>query len=835
MAGRRRKQRRSVKGRPRVATPLTVEALESRGAALLEAGKFREAIAAFKELLGREQRPAWRVSLAEAYAGRAHGLMAKGMFKEAAVIWRNRAEICDGFLAEPPYLQCLLDSGQVEAAGTLIREQFEGMEARGFLPQVRLLCAARALTGEESLLTVFPGEDPLRRDHPAAQAALQAYCEGDDAALDRQLRKIAFRSPYRDFRQIMKALLVLEQAPQAAGELLARVPDESPFQPLVAAVQASQLPASGFLQHYKSLSVAARRFAAALKGWSPQQLKRAQELQQLGSRPVPEKLLRFLLRNQDILGEAYVRESALRILIVYPRGEALCRKSLGHLTRFQRAHVAALDAEVEGDPFEIYDAWLAVCEVLDNPEEHQGPDHALIKALVLRRMARQLLEIRPSDNLLVADLEQALILDPDDRTSYLELIRLYRGRGKLKDARRLLEQALARYPQDIEVLTEAVETALAGKAFKKAAGLARKVLEQDPINPRVRSILVNAHLAHARKQIRQQKWPLARKELAQAADWARADGDRSRVDFVRGLLELDSGDQVAAREYFRTGFERAGGDLAGWFRLLFEAVRLGLDPVRMQKQARLPRPPSKPGREQVLALVPLLTEAVAEDEDDCIAALELLQAPLKRAAGLDFSRAELEQLCETWLRLDQDELRAGYARAALKRWPGTPLFVYHRIMAAFDHLCMLSGKEIRQLETALERAREEGDMRTAHRITDILDDGISFPAPGDYEPDIDAFDPFDDVALPEGGALDELIEMLLQPGGPPEIAEMKQSLGKEGARQLLRELLQGDFDPDRLSDILGIPDDMLGDPPKPKRRKRRGKSAKKNPDQLDLF
>jgi hypothetical protein len=156
------------------------------------------------------------------------------------------------------------------------------------------------------------------------------------------------------------------------------------------------------------------------------------------------------------------------------------------------------------------------------------------------------------------------------------------------------------------------------------------------------------------------------------------------------------------------------------------------------------------------------------------------------------------------------------------------VFLFHQIDAGQDFLVNLSAGERRQLETAFQRARAEGDMRTAHRIGELLDAGLAFVPPDEVP-----FDPFgfdaDVPSLPPGKELERVIDELMRSKGPAEIEEMKRELGPEGVRQFLRGILSGNFDLDAM-------EDMLDDLPQPQARKRpRKKSPKQDSDQLDLF
>ena len=101
----RKHKRRAPRARS-ARSGLSPEAVESKAQENLSGGRYREAIAGFKELLKREPRPAWRAGLASAYAGRARELAAKGMLKEALVMWENRAGLGESIAFEP--LEALL-------------------------------------------------------------------------------------------------------------------------------------------------------------------------------------------------------------------------------------------------------------------------------------------------------------------------------------------------------------------------------------------------------------------------------------------------------------------------------------------------------------------------------------------------------------------------------------------------------------------------------------------------------------------------------------------------------------------------------------------------------
>ncbi len=60
-----------------------------------------------------EDRPEWLLELAAAYAGRARELAAKGMPKEAIILWENRALVAPQLPPELDYCALLLRQGKV--------------------------------------------------------------------------------------------------------------------------------------------------------------------------------------------------------------------------------------------------------------------------------------------------------------------------------------------------------------------------------------------------------------------------------------------------------------------------------------------------------------------------------------------------------------------------------------------------------------------------------------------------------------------------------------------------------------------------------------------------
>ena len=181
----------------------------------LGAGRYRDAVEGYKRLLKLEQRDEWIEGLARAYAGRAEELAAKGMVKEAVALWRNRATGCSMPLADPRYFGWLLRVGKAAEAASLYREQGDRL---GDPARVRERLAARALLDGEPLISRLVADDPVVVDYPAADEAVAACARGDRDGLESALKRIPFRSPYRDLRPLLKGLI---RARDAGGSTVA--------------------------------------------------------------------------------------------------------------------------------------------------------------------------------------------------------------------------------------------------------------------------------------------------------------------------------------------------------------------------------------------------------------------------------------------------------------------------------------------------------------------------------------------------------------------------------------------------------------------------------------
>lgn len=744
----------------------------------LAAARYKDAIELFKDLLKRERQPAWLAGLAAAYAGRAEQLAAKDMVKEALALWRTRAELCQVPLLDGPYVGWLMKTGQIEQALRLL-PSVDKLPAALHEQAIAQLAPAVLVAPDHLLAGLSP---QMQSQRAAARTAIAACCEqgraqGDPAAPEAALQGISFRSPYRDLRPLLKGLTLLATDPAAAN--LARVPMASPCRSLARALRVCLMPGSEWLAGLRTLDDAGRTLVFDIKGCPLPQRALVLDLMARSSpgAPAPAELFDLLQRHRRVLPDHVLRPLALRLLPHVPQRLSAFQAGFGPLGAADQERVLALAEELKLRPGYAEDHWLRLVQLL-------GPSPAGQRraALVLRRLADEHAHHSPDGSLCVHALDwlqQSLKLDPADRDTHLRLLRDARQAGELKQARIWFDAASHQFPGDALVLQEGVEIALAAGAYKKAAGLAKQVLQADPINPRVRTLIGQSHLAHARKLIGAHKLQAAQRELDEAAHWLRNAADRGQLALLRGFAAepAETGDSL-----LRQAVADLGGAAVGAFHLLLEAKRIkpGLfAPQDLLRRAGVDILRFTPVTADMLALAQAL-HATPQREHAATVALGVLNGMLTRAAArLQLNETDHLLLCEALHRHGQTELTQRFAAAALARWPGRPVFIYLEAAARFAAApWTMPQAEWKRLDGVFEQARDQGDERTASRLSKLLGAASgrsAFNVPMAPSSAAEAI----------GGALDRL----LQSGAEDAVLDLaRREMGKATFEQLRREV-----------------------------------------------
>jgi len=738
-------QRRSVP------PPASMATLPARAAEALQQERFKEAVELFKQLVRQDPRPEWREALADAYGGRARALAGKGMFKEAAMVLENTLTPA-GLLREPYlYVTCLIREGQQpKAAAYLLHCVASGAVPAGERAAFEVLTAALLVT-----LPVLPA--PARPEPPEAarwrelaatsRAALAAWVDGaSPEEMDRHLKRISLRSAFRPIRLLLQSLTTVPLDPERTRRRLETIEPGSPFFPLRQAVEAA-VGAGLDADAWHRLTPTQQAFAAETGGL---QAAAVQSLGRLSAvaRGGPAALFAWLLKQAD-LPQAEVKSACLNLLPQIPDRVPQFEKSFGPLSQLERHRVQALAAEARGDWEAVERSWSLAARQNSTAEDRISRLSSGVIYRHLAHLASLHPEIEGDDDDGDGEifyLERSGEADPDHIPTVLERIAYYRREAREKDWHRLADEAVQRFPDEGQILLQATQSAVARRAYKKAAGFARRLLTIDPINPGVRRQMIELQLAHARKQMRAKRADLAGKELAQAAEWDRPDTPSGLLRIARGLVALQSGETEQAEAWLREGVTLAGGGVGGWFRAVLEAELMrcaGGDALWLREELAAARrtPPTK---ELVMAVVSALGQVEAGEDKRALSGLLLgTQAWLEQGAGIVWSAAEFQLLADVFVRFDAFELLGTYARAARQREPANPEWRFFEIVARTGgNGRAMTMAETHELDDMAEAASERRDFHAARRIARFL--GMDLPRSSrrgrmadDLEDDID--------------------------------------------------------------------------------------------------
>ena len=670
-----------------------------------------------------------------------------------------------------------------------------------------------------------------------------------------------FRSPYRDFVLILKALLSTDQA----SKLLAKIPDNSAFTTLRDAAQLALSPEHSLSAKLSETGPCSRDLVFALRGWSHKRQALWRELQKLGDPPSVKGLRAVIKHHRKALGDDWVRRYELRFALLEetPRRSFFNFRSnpaVGNTGQPAGGVASGESRKSRGTPPQAWEDFAVLVIGGDLPEAQRGD--AAYAAAALKRpeyffrvLSHVTAKPEPDslEELVVKMLEHSLEYDPDDTDCHLRLIRYYRSTAQLKEARRILNRAQQRWPKDKDVLMEALETALTGGAYKKAAGIARDILDIDPINSDVRERLVAAHLAHARKHLRGHRPDLAARSVAEAATWANSERAHERLELTQGFVTLAT-DPKLGESALRSLSKRLGDGLTARLVLALAGEQSGHRLTNLLKRLNLLKAP-KAERHDLLSFLERMRERLDAGAAFSIDMAEYFTKLLRQAARLELDKAEAESACETLRRANFHTSRAHFAKAALKRWRGEPVFEYHELdaklvehgMWRFDH------NDIGRLERAQDRARANGDMRLVERIYDTLSPfggpfGFGPPGPlSDFAPD-----PLDGPDLGPMELLEQLVRALdsdhfwnlLEEDN--EIGDALRALRNALGEPLFRAMVEQHFEEseNELFNPFDVDFPPIERPPRPKTKKPAPKKKlnpknetpdDESPDQQDLF
>jgi cellulose synthase operon protein C len=795
--------------------PLAVKATEA-----LRLGDFKQAIELFKRLVKQDARPEWRDALGRAYVGRAQILAARGMFEEAETAL-NKATAPDGTVLDPQlYVQCLVKRGQLHKAAELAVKYIGNDKVpASTVPKFAELAAALWLAAPVTLATPTDQKSEAGKwvEHAAAaQQSLTAWIEGKPPReIDQFLSRIPLRSAFRALRLILKSLLTAPDDPARARQLLDGIPPESAFASFRLAVERAMPggPAESVAMP-TAPSKAQQVFAVEVKGLPS---AASQSLVQLAKaeRSGPGALLSFLANQAGPLPADDVKRACLDLLPQAPHRLRQFESTFGPLSEFDRNRILALAAEAGNDWERAEHYWTVTARRIDAAA---GTEAGLTAGVIYRHLARLAHEHSEIEGEGTSEfpeieyLERSLRADADHLPAVLQLIGLYRTHGKDREWHRLVEDAAQRFPEESAVLLEAVDSAIARKAYKKAVGFARKLLALDPINQSARQRMIELRISHARKQIRSKRVDLASKELAEAAEWERPGAPSFLLHINQGLVGLELGRKPDADARLRQGVEMAGGGVSGWFRASLEHALMNAGEASaalLREELTRARQAAAPTKEQIQSIVSAMSCKEARESKSAARGLIFrIRGWLLKGSVLAWSAEEFHPIAEMFERVNAYDMLGDYAKAGGLRNPDDDAtWRYYQLVArAKGDPDRLSGAEIEKLFDMEEAAASRRDFHAVNRIRRFVTGAGANSMPrrrGARRVSMADFIDFDaDDDIESIDALQELLAATLE-DVPPDM--VKSMVEKRGRRQTVTFLV----DRLRASPLGSLPEALL--------------------------
>ena len=696
----------------------TIEpSLEEQALSQFNAGKYKEAIELYKKLLQGSDRPEWQQQLADCYLQRALAFAAKGMGKEALVLWENYSRHTQPpYQAYDQYLSWLIQTkNQDRFQACLAQLSVQQLDKQ--YPELAALLGFLIITGQDGFSHALPQDSAFVAHLKLAQTALQAYQENNPDGVEEALRQLPYRSAFRDFRHLLKAAVAFSTSMEEAQALLSKIPADSVYAQAAKLLLACTRQGAQLAQELVPFDPQQRRLVAEIIGLNKKQLALIDALNSQNGRGSDKAQFNLALQYQSLCGTEAAQSFCFALLPSYPAGQREFNKNFGSLAPFEENRLKALAHENADNSYDANYYWRQSINALSREDS----DNALKTALILRRMAGMQQEPEDQIPLLIESLEH----DPEDLGSYLAILRYYGGQqGTAKHYKQWLNKTLKKFPKDLVVLTLALQTAERNKAYSKASQHALTILKVDPLNTFAKQALFSSYLAQARKHIQDKKYDSAEQEIQQAEALKIGKNSAYRTRLMRGLLCFAAQDKKQGLQLIAEALTKQNSDpVNSHFQAAMEALLTGFPVATLLREL----PPAKDyalSAKELSRLIELIKQYDQEASNPELIhkALEKVKAPLKKSVlEQPYDEDLLLGLCQILDSIKHFELLRHCARWANVQWK-KPIWLYYRVYSDTNgnpEKC--SYLHSRSLQANLDRARQEKDHRAMVLIGDYLD------------------------------------------------------------------------------------------------------------------
>ena len=690
--------------------------LEQQALSQLNSGHYKEAIALYKKCLQTSDNDEWLQQIAYCYLQRALTFSARGMVKEALVLWENYSQY-----AQPPYeaydhyiswlIQAENHIKTEECLGKLSAQQLDKQ-----YPRLAVLLGLLMLTEHPEFQQYLPQDSALIAHFKIVQTVILAYQENDLEKVQEGIKQIPYRSAFRDLRTLLNAVITAPTSIEQTQALLAKTPINSPYSQTAKLILACTREGSELVQELFQFNHKQRRMIAEIKGLNKKQQEFIEQLIRQQDRLSDKIKFNLAIQFQSLCGFEVAQHFCQAMLASYPAGKREFNKNFGKLNEFEDNRLKALIHERDNDTYEAEYYWKQCIEILTN----EGADNNLKIALIYRHIAEKQVDGEEQVQLLIESLEY----DSTDRDSYLQILRYFgQQQETVNDYKQWLTKTLKKFPQNTDVLTLAIKTATRNKAYKKASQYALKILKIDPLNTYAKQALFTSHLAHARKLMQAKKFHLVENEIQQAEELKLGKSHTIQTQLMRGLLCFADQDKKQGLQLITQSLNTLHPDPANaHFQAAMEVQLTGL-PVATILRELVPAKDYLLSTQELTRIIQQLKQYAQENGNHEFVnkALDKIKSAIKTSLlKQDYDEDLFITLSETLDHVNAFELLRHCAKVAGGRW-NNPVWMYYQIYSennGMPETC--SPMDIIHLENTREQAMQDKEFRASTLMDTFL-------------------------------------------------------------------------------------------------------------------
>lgn len=691
--------------------------LEAQALSLQKSAKNKEAIKLYKKLLQIDDNEQWQQQIAFCYVQRAKAFAEKGMLQEALVLWESHTEYTQPpFIAYDQYIIWLiLVNNQPSIQAGL--EQLTAQQLDKQYPVLATALGYLLLTKHPEFEQMLPHESLFLTHFKIAQTAIQAYQDGNNDKLQAALKQIPYRSAYRDLRTLLSAIVAMADSPVQAQILLTKIPAVSAYAPAAKLLLACARDGAELVEDLVEFNHQQRSFVGDIIGLNKKQLDFVQHYSREHEHLSDKVQFNLAIQYLDLLDTDTVQQFCQALLASYHAGKKDYYKHFGEPDEFEEYRVKALRCEQDNNLYDADYYWRECISILDANAAENG----LQIALILQRMAAREPEGDKRTELLI----DSVAYEPDNRNTYLQIMHYFSQQQETAKEHKLwLSKTLEQFPQDVDVLTQAVKAATRNKTFKKASQYAAKILSIDPLNTFAKQTLFASYLAHAQRLMREKNYRLVAKEISEAEQLKSGKAYSKQLELMHALLYFASEDKQQGIQKISTALADLHTDPVNrMFHASMQALLNGLPVATILRE--LPQAKEYLLSTQEMSDLIQQFELYAIDSDNfgyLYKALDKIKAPLKKSlSDQNYPEELLLNLCKVLDSFEHFELLRHCARVAQLQCK-KPIWMYYRVYADKNGKAEdCSYWEIQRLENANKQAREAKDYPSCILIDKFLD------------------------------------------------------------------------------------------------------------------